>query len=149
MVSRFFIRPLGVLLVVIGAGAICSPTAPAIGRGADGALCTGLCMSLTWDGTAYGTNNRADLALQPGTYWLTVNDPSRFHNFELRSCPGGTSACTSGDAQAITTVPDTPGAVTFKTLLKHGTYRLFCAAPNHERLGMYVDFEVGGTGQTG
>ena len=49
------------------------------------------CMTLTWNGVAYGTPNRANLALQPGTYSLTVNDTSAAHDFALRSCPGSTS----------------------------------------------------------
>src|SRR5262245_44251137 len=35
-----------------------------------------LCMTLTSNGVAYGTPNRAALRLKPGTYTLTVNDTS-------------------------------------------------------------------------
>jgi hypothetical protein len=126
-------------------------TASADGQSLEGAFCSTpanhFCMSLTWNGVAYGSNNRADLTLRPGTYWITVNDDSPFHNFALRSCPDSTSACNAGPDQDLTTIPDAPGEVTTKILLKHGTYRLFCDATNHEANGMYVDFEVGGVGQ--
>ncbi len=70
-------------------------TASADGRALTGDYCTSptggtRCMQITWDGVAYGTNNRDDLTLRPGEYWLTVNDTGSFgpfHNFELRSCP--------------------------------------------------------------
>jgi uncharacterized cupredoxin-like copper-binding protein len=140
-------------------GAIAAYTvlaASADGRSLQGAFCatsTGnhFCISLTWNGVEYGTNNRADLALRPGTYWITVNDNSPFHNFALRSCPDATSSCETGDGsvQELTTIPDASGEVTTKILLQHGTYRLFCAAAGHESAGMYVDFEVGGEGQVG
>jgi hypothetical protein len=98
-------------------------------------------------------------ALQPGTYWLTVTDNCPNHNFELRSCPGSESPCapdSGGAEQEITSVSGTPGAVTVKVHLEHGTYRLFCDAPvgttgqTHETaFGMYADFSVGGVGQVG
>jgi hypothetical protein len=133
--------------------------ASADGRALAGDFCTTptgsmLCMTLTWDGVAYGTTNRADLELRPGTYWLTVNDNSSMHDFALRSCPGSTSPCTSSNPASdggveLTTVAEAPGAVTNAILLKHGTYRLYCDAGHgfHESHGMYVDFEVGGVGQ--
>ena len=144
-------------LVVIGAvAAFISVTASANGRALDGAFCrtstnSTLCLSLTWDGVAYGTNNRAELALRPGTYWITVKDDSVAHNFTLRSCPGATEPCGPGDgtAEDVTTVPDAPGEVTVKMELVHGTYRLFCSRPGHESGGMFVDFAVGGVGQVG
>ena len=54
-------------------------TASADGRALTGDYCTTptggtRCMQITWDGVAYGTNNRDDLTLRPGEYWLTVND---------------------------------------------------------------------------
>jgi hypothetical protein len=97
-------------------------------------------------------------SLRPGDYWLTVTDHCANHNFELRSCPGSTSPCdqnSGGAEQEITTVAGTPGMVTTKIHLVHGTYRLFCDALNaagvsHEvAFNMYVDFEVGGVGQVG
>ena len=108
-------------------------------------------MTLSWEGVAYGTTNRADLTLRPGTHWIAVNDDSTIHNFVLRSCPDATTPCTDPTApvQVLTTLADAPGQVTTKINLTHGTYRLFCEAPNHERLGMYVDFEVDGVGQVG
>jgi hypothetical protein len=107
-------------------------------------------MSVTWDGVTYGTPNRvASLSLRPGTYWITVNDDSTSHNFSLRSCPDSSSPCGpgAGSVQDLTTNPDAPGIVTTKIELGHGTYRLFCSAPNHEGRGMYADFSVGGVGQ--
>jgi hypothetical protein len=124
------------------------------GRTLVGDFCTSpspFCMTITWDGVAYGTPNRADLALRPGTYWLTVNDTSSRHSFALRSCPGSSSQCdqtSGGTVDAITTAAFT-GTVTEKVLLTHGTYRLYCNVDGHEGMGMYVDFEVGGVGQVG
>ena len=101
-------------------------------------------------------------SLRPGTYWLTVTDNCKNHNFELRSCPGSDSPCdpnSGGAEQEITPLndPNTPdgatGTVTLKIHLVHGTYRLFCDAPvatggTHEtRFNMYADFAVGGVGQ--
>jgi hypothetical protein len=78
-----------------------------------------------------------------------VNDDSPFHNFALRSCPDSSSPCDAGPDQDLTTIPDAPGSVMTKVLLKHGTYRLFRDATGHESRGMYVDFEVGGDVQVG
>jgi hypothetical protein len=122
------------------------------GRQLVGEFCTnpqalpkpGACMSLSFDGeTARGYTDAPNrvLTLRPGTYWLTVNDNSTAHNFSLRS-PDGLE-------QAITGVADTPGWVTVKVNLTHGTYVLFCDADDHEKDGMYVDLEVGGVGQVG
>jgi hypothetical protein len=103
-------------------------------------------------------------SLQPGTYWLTVTDNCKNHNFELRSCPGSDSPCdpnSGGDEQEITPLNDpntangATGTVTVKIHLVHGTYRLFCDAPvasggTHETVfNMYADFVVGGVGQVG
>jgi len=153
MRAKVLRRPIVALFVVIGA-AVYGVTASASGRALEGAFCTTntgspICMALTWDGVEYGTRNRADLSLRPGTYWLTVDDTSRFHNFSLRSCPDSDSPCESGDVQEITGIPDAPGEVTVKLRLAHGTYRLFCETGNHETLGMFVDFAVGGVGQVG
>jgi hypothetical protein len=115
-----------------------------------------------------------DVTLRPGTYWITVTDNSDFHNFSWRSCPGSTDVCTAanpasgGEDEDITPIcneplnpvtgkcPNTnplPAAdvitVTKQVVLKHGTYRLFCDAPNHEAGGMYVEIAVGGVGQVG
>jgi hypothetical protein len=138
-----------------------STAASADGRSLQGAFCmtnttpmSMLCMQLTWDGVTYGTNNRADLELRPGTYWLSVTDDSPFHDFALRSCPGSTSPCNSTNPAAtateITTAAfATPDPVTDKIQLDYGTYRLYCNVDGHEGRGMYVDFEVGGVGQLG
>ena len=98
-------------------------------------------------------------SLRPGTYWLTVTDNCTNHNFELRTCPGSMSPCdrnSGGIEQPITGEPaETPGTVTVKVHLVHGTYRLFCdaltsAGVSHEvAFNMYTDFEVGGVGQVG
>ena len=102
-------------------------------------------------------------SLRPGTYWLTVTDNCKNHNFELRSCPGSDSPCdpsSGGVEQEITPLNDpntangATGTVTVKIHLKHGTYRLLCDAPaplgTHETFfNMYTGFAVGGVGQVG
>jgi hypothetical protein len=136
--------------------------APADARTIDGTFCTGLCIHVTtFDGqTAQSPNG---LSLRPGTYGLTVSDTTRFHDFVLRSCPGSTSPCnqnSNGDESQLTTIsagsPAAPVVETRKINLQHGTYRLFYNAPmgsmpgmDHEAMGMYVDFSVGGVGQVG
>ncbi len=135
---------------------------PADARTIDGTFCTGLCIHVTTsDGqTAQSPNG---LTLRPGTYWLTVTDTTRFHDFVLRSCPGTTSPCdqnSNGDESQLTTISEgsttAPVVESRKINLQHGTYRLFCNAPmgsmpgmDHEAMGMYVDFSVGGVGQVG
>ena len=103
----------------------------------------GACISLSYQGqTAVGytgSNNRL-LTLRPGTYWLTVSDTSTAHNFALEN-PNGTD-------QTITGVTDTPGRVTIQVTLTPGTWVLFCAADDHRADGMYVNIQVGGSGQT-
>ena len=156
MRSKAFARFVVALSVAVGAIGAYSVTASADGRALEGAFCTTnagvparfFCMALTWNGVEYGTRNREPLALRPGTYWLTVNDPAAGHNFALRSCPDSDQACTTGPVEEVTTVAGTPGEVTVKLNLQHGTYRLLCEP--HETLfaGMYVDFAVGGVGQT-
>lgn len=122
------------------------------GRQLVGEFCTnpqalpkpGACISLSYGGeTAQGYTNSPGrlLTLRPGTYWLTVNDASTAHNFSL--------AGPDGLDQDITGVADTPGWVTVKVHLTHGTYVLFCDADSHRADGMYVDIEVGGVGQVG
>lgn len=112
-------------------------------------------MTLSFGGVAYGTPNRDDFSLRPGTYWLSVFDTSGQHDFVLRSCPESDSPCTAGNGttQRITTIAENDSAtgphVTVKLNLEHGTYRLYCDAPFHEAAGMYVDFAVGGVGQVG
>jgi hypothetical protein len=140
-------RAIAVAAVVVGAVAVSSPAASADGRGADGVFCGPTCMALTVDGTTYGTNNRADLSLRPGTYWLTMTDTAAFHNFSLRSCALAGAPCSSGAAVDLTTVPGMPGTVTEKLKVNGGAYRLFCKVGSHEAQGMYVDFKVGGKGQ--
>ena len=158
---------LATLAVVGTIAASTAPTASAQGRtlvgefgfGNDPANCrnsTQFSINLTEDGQPVSS-------LRPGTYWLTVTDNCANHNFELRTCPGSTSPCdpSSGDIeQPITGEPAaTPGTVTVKVHLAHGTYRLFCDAivssgphmgETHEvAFGMFADFEVGGVGQVG
>jgi hypothetical protein len=151
-------------------------TASADGRTLDASFCAAplphFCLQV--NGTAYynGSPDRVagqpDLTLQPGTYWINVTDDSNFHNFALRSCPGNdsTALCDNGPANASAPVqafsplnnanvtPDmncsnADGTLTcsYKVLLTHGTYRLFCEASGHEHLGMFVDIAVGGVGQ--
>ena len=162
-------------------------TASAQGRTLDGAFCLGattpFCLEATFDGQTvknYGTGTGCGpttpgsciptgtgaLDLRPGTQWIAVTDNHNAHNFEVRSCPGATTACTDGNDDAETqltpvcntTGSDTPcgGATTtaivsdtLKINLKQGTYRLFCDVPGHEAAGMYVDFVVSGEGQDG
>jgi hypothetical protein len=104
-------------------------------------------------------------SLRPGTYWLTVTDNCKNHNFELRSCPGSDSPCdpnSGGIEQQITPIDDpntangATGTVTVEIHLVHGTYRLLCDAlhpvtgETHEiAFNMYTDFAVGGVGQVG
>lgn len=155
VLTRRIALALAALAAVGAVAAYATMTASANGRTLEGAFCTGLCMSINWDGVTYGKPNPgAELELRPGTYWFTVTDTSTFHNFSLRSCPDSTDLCTSANPAAgvdgvdeITGVPDTPGEVTKKFELKHGTYRLFCARPGHEAGGMFVDFTVAGVGQ--
>lgn len=121
------------------------------GRQLVGQFCTnqnampkpGACIQLASDDgqTAQGYTNspNRDLTLRPGTYWLTVTDNSTAHNFSLES-PDGTD-------QDITGVTDTPGTMTIKINLTHGTWTLFCKP--HRAMGMYLDLNVGGDGQVG
>lgn len=102
----------------------------------------GACIQLASAGqTAQGYTDSPErvLRLRPGVYWLTVSDTSLKHNFSLES--------PDGSDRALTGVEDTPGVVTFKVNLTHGTWVLFCQP--HRPMGMYVDLEVGGVGQVG
>jgi plastocyanin len=134
------------VLVTVGPIAVGS----AEGRQLVGQFCTnpqampkpGACISLAYDGqTAHGYTGSVDrtIALRPGTYWVTVTDNSATHNFSLES--------PDGSDQDLTGVADTPGSVTFKVDLTHGTWTLFCDP--HRAMGMYVLIEVGGEGQVG
>jgi hypothetical protein len=170
----------GVLLAAIAVfGALAAytvATASADGRTLAGSFCTAnhVCMSMSFpDGTFSSPSRPAnptgpDVTLRPGMYWLSLHDDSNSHNFALRSCPGSTDACTSGNPAAQ---PDeeltplcndpvnpatgrcTPGNAqnvidtTQMVYFPYGTYRLFCQAPGHESGGMYVDISVGGVGQ--
>lgn len=91
------------------------------------------------------------LTLRPGTYWITVNDTSPGHDFELRGPTNteGEGAGTPADLKLSGDALTDTGSYTTQVLLKRGWYRLFCAAPFHEKGGMYVDIEVGGVGQVG
>lgn len=120
------------------------------GRQLVGLFCTnpnampkpGACIQLAYgEQTAQGYTDspKRVLTLRPGIYWLTVTDNSPVHNFSLES-PDGVD-------QDITGIADTPGLVTVKVNLTHGTWVLFCEP--HRGMGMYVDIEVGGVGQVG
>jgi hypothetical protein len=164
------------LLLFAALAAACSvaaylvANARADGRTLDGSFCSSatnpFCIEVDSDqGTAMGTmgGHGGELAIRPGTYWLTVDDNSTRHDFVLRSCPGeavlcdqsqSTGAAPGGNEQALTTIQG-EGTVTLKLNLKHGSYRLYCNAPvtgaaagvTHESMGMYVDLMVGGVGQ--
>jgi plastocyanin len=100
------------------------------------------CISLSFGGqTAEGYTGSPDrvIALRPGVYWLSVNDNATAHDFTLVSPDGA--------EQNITGVADTPGWVTVKVNLTHGTWLLQCDP--HVTFGMYVAIEVGGVGQVG
>ena len=137
-----------VACVIACAGAFAATPVSAEGRQLVGEFCTnpqahpkqGACIQLSFDGqTAQGYTGSLNrtLELRPGTYWLTVNDNSPAHNFALED--------PSGSEQIITGVADTPGWVTVKVQLTHGTWRLLCVP--HDEFGMFVDIEVGGVGQ--
>jgi hypothetical protein len=123
-----------------------------MGRQLVGEFCTnpqalpkpGACLSLTFDGQTvegYTDSPNRTLDLRPGTYWLSVNDESTAHNFSLET--------PDGLVQDITGIADTPGWVTIKVRLTHGSYTLFCDADDHRADGMYVQIDVGGVGQVG
>src|SRR5262249_60312900 len=96
--ASVFGRRIAFLLAMLSIGAVVAAQHSAGTALADvptltGDFCTApgndfICMTVTWNGTAYGTTNRSVLALKPGAYTLTVNDRSAAHNFVLRSCPG-------------------------------------------------------------
>jgi hypothetical protein len=90
-------------------------------------------ITLTQDGASV-------VSLQPGEYWITMTDICPTHNFTLSDDVNAT------DGDELTgPIADTPGTVTLKVLLKHGTYKLFCSNPHHPN--MKVIFDVGGVGQ--
>ncbi len=152
-------------LAIIGTiAAYTAPTASAEGRTLVGEFGFGNDSTDCRDTAHFSINLTEDgqpvSSLRPGTYWLTVTDNCANHNFELRTCPDSMSPCdpnSGGTEQPITGEPaETPGTVTVKVHLVHGTYRLFCDAIvaatglTHEvAFNMYADFEVGGVGQVG
>lgn len=104
----------------------------------------GACISLSYQGRTalgYTSSDERQLTLTPGTYWLTVDDTSRAHNFALQ--------CPDGSERDVTGVADVPGWVSVKVTLEPGAWVLFCSADDHRADGMYVDIQVGGIGQTG
>ena len=151
----------------VGSSSGAQPTAP--GRELLGEFCNvpntnpvnHLCMGISADGgqTYYHGYDADHLTINPGTYWITVNDNNAFHNFELRGpfdseadlfASVGTDGLGLSDGTGVPNeLAFAGGNVTTKVLLKHGWYRLYCDAPNHESGGMWVDFEVGGKGQVG
>ena len=148
MKSKWVVALVG--LLIAAAAVVAVSGASADGRRLAGQFCTnpnampkpGACIALSSGGqTAQGYTDSPDrvLTLRPGTYWLSVNDNSTFHNYSLES--------PDGSVQDITGVAATPGWVTIKVDLTHGTWVLFCKP--HRAMGMYVDIEVGGVGQVG
>ncbi|HEY3527682.1 MAG TPA: plastocyanin/azurin family copper-binding protein [Nocardioides sp.] len=141
--------------LVLGALTALAVTTPVSGASAEGralagSYCTNpdampkptACIQLSFEGqTAQGYTNSSDrtIDLRPGVYWLTVDDTSTAHNFSLEA--------PDGSDQDITEVADAPGDVTLMVNLTPGSWTLFCDP--HRAMGMYVDIEVGGTGQTG
>jgi hypothetical protein len=75
-------------------------------------------------------------SLRPGNYRLTVHDLSARHNFHV-----------IGDDldETVTTVPFI-GTTSVKLHLTHGTYTFQCDP--HAAIGMKLDADVGGVGQT-
>jgi plastocyanin len=144
-------RTIALLAALVVALAVISPAAADDGgRQLVGEFCTNAnalpkpaaCISLSYDGqTAEGYTGSPDrtLTLRPGVYWLSVNDNATAHDFSLESPDGA--------VQDITDVAGTPGWVTVKVNLTHGTWVLFCDP--HRAYGMYVEIEVGGAGQVG
>jgi hypothetical protein len=146
-----------VALVALALAAVAAATAFGVagarsdqGRQLAGVYCSnpnampkpGACIQLSFaDRSAQGYTDSANrvLTLQPGVYWLTVDDNNSAHNYELEA--------PDGSDQELTGVTDTPGAVTYKVNLTHGTWVLYCDP--HRAMGMYVDIEVGGVGQVG
>jgi hypothetical protein len=137
-----------VTAVLVGVGAVNGRSDD--GRQLAGVFCTnpnampkpGACIQLSFeDKTAQGYTDSPNrvLTLRPGIYWLSVNDNATAHNYSLES--------PDGSDRDLTGVVDTPGWVTFKVNLTHGTWVLFCQP--HRAMGMYVDLEVGGVGQVG
>jgi hypothetical protein len=76
-------------------------------------------------------------SLRPGEYWLTVDDPSAFHNYHILG---------PGLDDVVTTVAF-KGTVTVKIHLSHGQYTFQCDP--HAAMGMRGTFTVGGAGQGG
>lgn len=162
VLTRRAILALSIVAAIGAVAAYFTMAASANGRSLDGAYCTTstnsqLCISITWDGVTYTRESADQLALRPGTYWITVNDTSPVHNFALRSCPDsdtcgpGTDGSTTEDITP-NVIGNVSGEVTEKVELKHGTYRLFCALggtgpTGHEARGMWVEFSVSGVGQ--
>src|SRR5262249_36636507 len=119
--ASVFGRRIALLLAMLSIGVgVAGPdsagTALGGGPAVTGDFCTApgndfFCMTVTWNGTAYGTTNRSVLALKPGAYMLTVNDGSAAHNFVLRSCPGSSVPCAAGNPTATTTVITTQAQV--------------------------------------
>ena len=155
---------LAALAVVGTIAAYAAPAASAQGRTLVGEFGFGNASANCRDTTHFSINltenGQPVSSLRPGTYWLTVTDNCANHNFELRTCPESMSTCdqnSGGTEQPITGEPaETPGTVTVKVHLVHGTYRLSCDAIvaatglTHEvAFSMYADFEVGGVGQVG
>jgi hypothetical protein len=147
--AAFLLAALSVIAVV---AVLHSATASAVNPTLTGDFCTFngsmFCMTMTWNGVAYGTPDRSRvLSLKPGTYDLTGNDNSPAHDFVLRSCPGSKVVCDKNNALAGTpTVVTTRAAITPSTVtvtLTDGTYRLYCDVGTHEANGMFVDFAVG------
>jgi hypothetical protein len=158
--------PFVALAVAAIAFALLAGRSSATGRELDASFCqtSTFCIDLKYGDLERNVPNPEPISLRPGTYTLSLVDNSGRHNFALRSCEGSDTTCgppppgTPDDATALTPICNndtSPCSSTntldesVKLLLKHGTYRLFCQAMNHEANGMYVDIVVGGVGQVG
>ena len=127
-------RGLLVLAALVAVGAIAAPAgspSSAQGRHLVGTIGPGFTIHLMQHGQPVES-------LRPGTYWLTVTDPSTIHNYHVYG-PG------LGDGGVeVTSVPFT-GTNTVKLHLEHGQYTFQCDP--HALRGMKGTFTVGGVGQ--
>jgi hypothetical protein len=116
--------------VAVGAGLAARGTrSSADGRELLGTIGPGLTIHLS------DADGQPVTSLRPGNYWLTVNDPSTFHNYHVFG---------PGLDNVVTDVPFV-GTVTVKIHLSHGQYTYQCDP--HAAMGMRGSFDVSGEGQ--
>jgi hypothetical protein len=127
-------RGLLVLATLVTVGAVVAPAgspSSTAGRHLVGTIGPGFTIHLTQHGQPVES-------LRPGTYWLTVTDPSTIHNYHvLRTDQPGLD-------EVVTSVAFT-GTTTVKLHLEHGDYTFQC---DPHKATMHGNFTVGGVGQT-